>query len=52
MERLRPEDPESIGPWQIVGRLGAGGMGEVFIGKKSNINLKIGDRLFLNYINQ
>jgi serine/threonine protein kinase len=35
VERLRPEDPESIGPWQIVGRLGAGGMGEVFIGKKS-----------------
>lgn len=33
MERLRPEDPEKIGPWTIVGRLGSGGMGEVYIGK-------------------
>ena len=34
MERLRREDPEQIGPWTIVGRLGSGGMGEVFIGKQ------------------
>jgi hypothetical protein len=27
MERLRPGDPEQIGPWQIVNRLGSGGMG-------------------------
>lgn len=32
MERLRPGDPEQIGPWQIVNRLGAGGMGIVFMG--------------------
>jgi serine/threonine protein kinase len=32
MERLRPSDPEQIGPWQIVNRLGAGGMGIVYMG--------------------
>lgn len=34
MERLLPEDPEFIGPWELVSRLGTGGMGEVFIGKQ------------------
>lgn len=32
MERLRAGDPEEIGPWQIVNRLGAGGMGIVYMG--------------------
>ena len=32
MERLRSGDPEQIGPWQIVNRLGAGGMGIVYMG--------------------
>jgi serine/threonine protein kinase len=32
MERLRSGDPEQIGPWQIVNRLGSGGMGVVFMG--------------------
>ena len=32
MERLRAGDPEQIGPWQIVNRLGAGGMGIVDMG--------------------
>ncbi len=32
MERLRSGDPEQIGPWQIVNRLGAGGMGVVYMG--------------------
>jgi serine/threonine protein kinase len=32
MERLRAGDPEQIGPWQIVNRLGAGGMGLVYLG--------------------
>jgi serine/threonine protein kinase len=32
VERLRPGDPEQIGPWQIVNRLGAGGMGIVYMG--------------------
>lgn len=32
VERLRSGDPEQIGPWQIVNRLGAGGMGIVYMG--------------------
>ncbi len=32
MERLKVGDPEQIGPWQIVNRLGAGGMGLVYMG--------------------
>jgi eukaryotic-like serine/threonine-protein kinase len=31
--RLAPGDPERVGPYQIVGRLGAGGMGTVFLGR-------------------
>lgn len=34
MERLRPGDPESIGPYTLIARLGAGGMGTVFLGTK------------------
>jgi eukaryotic-like serine/threonine-protein kinase len=29
---LQPVDPRLIGPYQLVGRLGAGGMGRVFLG--------------------
>jgi hypothetical protein len=29
---LEPSDPRLIGPFQLVGRLGAGGMGRVFLG--------------------
>lgn len=32
MERLRSGDPEQIGPWQIINRLGSGGMGIVYMG--------------------
>lgn len=32
MERLRPGDPEQVGPYQIINRLGAGGMGVVYMG--------------------
>lgn len=32
MERLKAGDPEQIGPWQIVNRLGSGGMGIVYMG--------------------
>jgi serine/threonine protein kinase len=32
VERLRSGDPEQIGPWQIVNRLGSGGMGVVYMG--------------------
>ncbi|WP_051580253.1 serine/threonine-protein kinase [Pseudonocardia acaciae] len=30
---LRSGDPASIGPFQLVGRLGVGGMGQVFLGR-------------------
>src|SRR6185437_16930846 len=30
---LRPQDPRLVGPYLIVGRLGSGGMGEVFLGR-------------------
>ncbi|MDI2130566.1 PQQ-binding-like beta-propeller repeat protein [Yinghuangia seranimata] len=33
MQQLHPQDPRSIGPFRIVGRLGAGGMGRVYLGR-------------------
>src|SRR5258705_13228620 len=33
MEALRPDDPQTVGPYQLLGRLGAGGMGRVFLAK-------------------
>ena len=30
---LQPEDPRSVGPYGLLGRLGAGGMGRVFLGR-------------------
>jgi eukaryotic-like serine/threonine-protein kinase len=32
LEELQPGDPQVIGPYRIVGQLGAGGMGRVFLG--------------------
>ena len=32
MHELQPEDPRLIGPYLMCGRLGAGGMGQVFLG--------------------
>jgi hypothetical protein len=33
MESLRPGDPRRVGHYVLIGRLGAGGMGEVFFGR-------------------
>jgi eukaryotic-like serine/threonine-protein kinase len=32
---LEPADPQLIGPYQLVGRLGSGGMGRVYLGKSA-----------------
>ena len=32
---LRAGDPRSVGPYQLVGRLGSGGMGQVYLGRSA-----------------
>ena len=36
MEKLRPGDPEQLGPYKIIARLGSGGMGVVFLGSQGS----------------
>jgi eukaryotic-like serine/threonine-protein kinase len=33
VEDLRPADPASVGKYRLIGRLGSGGMGDVFLGQ-------------------
>jgi serine/threonine protein kinase len=35
MEALQPGDPDRVGGYRLVGRLGAGGMGQVFLGRSA-----------------
>ncbi|MFC8176909.1 protein kinase [Streptomyces sp. NPDC057325] len=35
MEPLNPEDPAGIGPFRLLGRLGVGGMGRVFLARSA-----------------
>ena len=35
MAELQPGDPERVGPYRLIGRLGSGGMGHVFLGRSA-----------------
>ncbi|MFC9977859.1 serine/threonine-protein kinase [Spirillospora sp. NPDC127200] len=35
MDALRPDDPRRIGDYRLLGRLGAGGMGRVYLGRSA-----------------
>src|SRR5271165_5459626 len=35
VHELQPGDPQLVGPYQLRGRLGAGGMGQVFLGRSA-----------------
>jgi len=32
MDSLQPGDPDAVGGYRLLGRLGSGGMGQVFLG--------------------
>ncbi|TDD83907.1 serine/threonine protein kinase [Actinomadura darangshiensis] len=46
-EALRPEDPAELGPYRLIGRLGRGGMGTVYLGED-----RAGRRVAVKVINR
>lgn len=50
MKRLDPKDPQSLGPYSLVARLGAGGMGVVYLAAKGadRVALKVVRGSFLD----
>ncbi|WP_157419448.1 protein kinase domain-containing protein, partial [Actinomadura formosensis] len=46
-EALRPEDPAELGPYRLIGRLGRGGMGTVYLGEDAS-----GRRVAVKVINR
>ncbi|MBE1533472.1 serine/threonine-protein kinase [Actinomadura algeriensis] len=50
MEPLQPDDPRAIGPYRIAARLGAGGMGVVYLGRSRSgrpVAVKVVHRRFV-----
>lgn len=41
MQSLVPSDPRVIGSWRVVGRLGSGGMGIVYLGERDGFRVAI-----------
>lgn len=50
MQKLREKDPEKIGPYTLIARLGSGGMGTVFLGSEGtkNVAIKVAREGFLD----
>ena len=39
--QLSPEDPEFIGGWKLIGRVGQGGFGTIYVGTKDGLTAAI-----------